>query len=239
MTPVVVPIYKQTPSADELVSLRQCFKVLGIYHIIFVVPSGLDLTEYFRVGTPHRVISYDASFFLSLDDYNRLLKSEVFYAAFIDYEYMLIYQLDCFVFRDELNEWCESGYSYIGPPWLNYDFLQQTHNPLSHFPFVKHCLAKVGNGGFSLRDVSLHYKLAKKYAWLAGLFRVNEDLFWCSIIGRLEKQYVLPDADTALHFAFEQEPARSFAMCGDRLPFGCHAWKKYDAAFWSKYITSP
>jgi hypothetical protein len=44
--------------------------------------------------------------------------SEEFYQAFTDFEFMLIYQLDAFVFRDELADWCRSGYEYIGAPWL-------------------------------------------------------------------------------------------------------------------------
>jgi hypothetical protein len=63
-----------------------------------------------------------------------------FYEVFRQYEYMLIYQLDCWVFRDELEMWCDKGYDYIGAPF-----------------FVKWFVDRgiyVGNGGFSLRKIS-------------------------------------------------------------------------------------
>ena len=31
---------------------------------------------------------------------------------------MLIYQLDAFVFQDDLAYWCQQNYDYIGAPWL-------------------------------------------------------------------------------------------------------------------------
>ena len=50
--------------------------------------------------------------------YNRLMMSEQFYRAFEGYEYILIYQLDCLVFSNALEEWCRKGYDYIGAPWF-------------------------------------------------------------------------------------------------------------------------
>ncbi|MCK5681152.1 hypothetical protein KAI46_10130 [bacterium] len=51
--------------------------------------------------------------------YNKLLVFPGFWDAFPSFEYMLIAQLDAFVFRDNLDEWCRKGYAYIGAPWLN------------------------------------------------------------------------------------------------------------------------
>lgn len=39
-----------------------------------------------------------------------------FYRRFGKYKYMLIYQLDAFVFSDKLLDFCEMGYDYIGAP---------------------------------------------------------------------------------------------------------------------------
>jgi hypothetical protein len=35
--------------------------------------------------------------------------SASFYERFLDTKYILIYQLDAFVFKDELQEWCDKG----------------------------------------------------------------------------------------------------------------------------------
>lgn len=42
--------------------------------------------------------------------------SAEFYDRFAAYEYVLIYQLDAFVFADRLAEFCQMGYDYIGAP---------------------------------------------------------------------------------------------------------------------------
>ena len=39
---------------------------------------------------------------------------------FLEYQYMLIYQLDAFVFEDKLDYFCELGYDYIGIPVPDY-----------------------------------------------------------------------------------------------------------------------
>lgn len=61
--------------------------------------------------------------------YNRLMLSEDLYSAFSNYEYILICQSDAYIFRDELKEWCEAGYDYVGAPWLR--------RPLYDLPVMK------------------------------------------------------------------------------------------------------
>ena len=75
-----------------------------------------------------------------MEGYNELLLSENFYTTFSAFKYILIYQPDSYVFRDELMEWCKEGYDYIGAPWLEDNDEQ-----------IK--LNGVGNGGFSLRNI--------------------------------------------------------------------------------------
>jgi hypothetical protein len=41
-----------------------------------------------------------------------------FYKRFRDYKFILIYQLDAYVFRDELEYWCEQDYDFIGAPLI-------------------------------------------------------------------------------------------------------------------------
>ena len=65
----------------------------------------------------------------------------MFYEMFTDYEYVLIYQLDCLVFSDQLTESCHTDLDYIGAPWF-----RSTTDPSKGF-------SRVGNGGLSLRKV--------------------------------------------------------------------------------------
>ena len=47
-----------------------------------------------------------------------LMLSPFFYESFLDFKYVLIHQLDVFIFKDELNYWCNQNYDYIGAPWF-------------------------------------------------------------------------------------------------------------------------
>jgi hypothetical protein len=49
-------------------------------------------------------------------------------------------------------------------------------------------------------------------------------------------RFRLPAVDVALRFAFEASPRVYFALNNYELPFGCHAWERYDKAFWEPYL---
>lgn len=140
---VVVPVYKKDLNRFEVASLQQCKRILGSYPVIFIVPRGLVLPlDISCMATQIR--EFDAACFTSIDAYNKLLLDASFYRTFADYQYMLIYQLDAYVFRDELKAWCWKGYDYVGGVWLG----GFTKNPEDgFFEWIP------GNGGFSLRKV--------------------------------------------------------------------------------------
>ena len=46
---VVIPIYKDVPSASERASIRQTFRVLGKHDIVFVTHEGCLLDEYRKI----------------------------------------------------------------------------------------------------------------------------------------------------------------------------------------------
>ncbi len=49
------------------------------------------------------------------------------------------------------------------------------------------------------------------------------------------KLYV-PSPVEACAFAFERSPRYLYEKNANILPFGCHAWEKYDKAFWLNHI---
>jgi hypothetical protein len=65
---------------------------------------------------------------------------------------------------------------------------------------------------------------------------VNEDLFWGLFVSARFHEFFVPEPDVAIGFAFEAEPSYLFALNSQRLPFGCHAWERYDIEFWQKSI---
>jgi hypothetical protein len=102
---------------------------------------------------------FPEKYFRNINGYNSLLLNRNFYLPFLEYEYMLIYQLDAFVFSDRLIEWCNKKYDYIGAPWL-----------IDNGPFIGLDFHErpVGNGGFSLRKISTFCGTCSKKIRFAG-----------------------------------------------------------------------
>jgi hypothetical protein len=66
--------------------------------------------------------------------------------------------------------------------------------------------------------------------------RRNNDYFWSFEAVRFMPSFRVATVEAGLRFAFEAAPATCFAMNGHRLPFGCHAWTKFDRAFWEPHL---
>lgn len=254
---VVIPFYKDTLSVYEQYALEQCSKVLCNYPVIAIKPESLDLSF---LPVTMRSISFGDAYFKDVTGYNRLMLTAGFYRQFSDYEYILIYQLDAFVFKDELLSWCDKGYDYIGAPWeekalngplgklrfrirawfyIRYNI--KRHNGL---PAVKKTMpGRVGNGGFSLRRTAAFISCLEKYAHIAEMYRsstdtaFNEDVFWSIEMNRKTKHIKTPGFREALKFSVETTPELAFRLNNNELPFGCHAWDEY-ADFWRPVFRS-
>ena len=64
----------------------------------------------------------------------------------------------------------------------------------------------------------------------------NNDYFWSFEAVQYWPAFRLPPVAVALEFAFEAAPRLCFEMNQRRLPFGCHAWMKFDREFWKPYL---
>ena len=249
---VVVPVYTETLSGRAEKSLRQTMKVLGRYPITLLVPEDLNVTELQRefAGLEITRVSPEWLGSRGIAGYNRMMLSREFYELFSDYNYILICQTDAWIFRDELQEWCDAGYDYIAAPWPK----RKIYNK----PLIRHWLKirrflfksdkrimrqqgfnKVGNGGLSLRRVEAFINACNTHAEVIEIFKnkrgtlYNEDWFW-SIIPR-ELNY--PTLEVALGFSFDIRPQMCYELSGGKLPFGCHGWyKKRTIDFWRPII---
>ena len=112
---IVIPQYKSDLNGYEMIALQQASKVFSNYAIIAVIPEDLVLPYdcYFT-----QIERFENFYFDSVSSYNRLMLTPFFYQRFKQYEYILIYQLDAFVFMDKLPYFCRLGYDYVGAPWL-------------------------------------------------------------------------------------------------------------------------
>ena len=267
---IIIPIYKKELTETEISSLKQCCNILPKYNICFVVPQNMDCSEYEKIvlkfNIKYRFKFFNEKHFKSIMSYSKLLLDKNFYKEFLEFKYMLIYQLDAWVFRDELQEWCSRGFDYIGAPWFEGYDCADINSPL---------LAKSGNGGFSLRNIGNFYqtliiyeekfkeknkpinKICKKTGivnFLLHIFKIlkeyyskksfsyifeteYEDTVIANYFEKFNKNFKVATAKEALAFSFEVLPERLFEMNNNNLPFGCHAFQKYNWDFWRKYIT--
>lgn len=258
---VVIPLYRWPLEGYEAFSLRIIRSILGKQsRICFIAPDSLDLPNDF-VGTKERIVRFGDAFFEGVQGYNRMLLSEWFFRFFAEeFTHMLICQLDCLVFRDELEKHCSKGLSYIGAPWFKHFWEDPSEG-----------IWAVGNGGFSLRDLSavmavfrtevgkgvftLGEGLVASYVkpdrkanadWKPtgkvsvaeeiGCYPYNEDLFWSFEAPRVCPKYRVASPRQALAFAFENLPRWCYRKNWWCLPFGCHAWQKNDPSFWVSHL---
>jgi Protein of unknown function (DUF5672) len=64
----------------------------------------------------------------------------------------------------------------------------------------------------------------------------HEDHFWAYDAWKVVKQFRIPSPREALEFSFEVAPRYCFEVNDARLPFGCHAWFRYDREFWEPFL---
>src|ERR1700760_2530111 len=100
---VLIFAYKATPDWHEEVALRQCMRVLGRHAIRLVCPEGLNVGAYRAIAPDLAVDFIPAAWMASVEAYNRLHMRPFLYERYADFEFMLVHQLDAFVFRDELD----------------------------------------------------------------------------------------------------------------------------------------
>jgi len=269
---VVTPVAKLPLSAEEQISLRHLREYLGRFDRYIIGPKSLP-----KEFSDFALRPFPARYFTDRFGYNRLLLMEKFYRAFAEYEYILIYQLDCLVFARNLDEWCRKDWDYVGAPWLT-----NIEDPTQGF-------SAVGNGGLSLRRVrsalgvltskqlledpkergvktgrrsQLIYERLESaprlkrmivagktflhrcgyhnnVRWLTrklAEWKHHEDLFWAFEAPKIVTHFRIPAPHEALEFSFELAPRYCFQVNSGRLPFGCHAWSRYDREFWEPFL---
>jgi hypothetical protein len=265
---ILVLVHKPDMNPNEALSLRQCVSTLDGHDVVVVCPSGMDVSSYRKIAERIDFYHIHPRWQRTYRSFNRLKISPLLYWSFRRYDYILFYELDAFVFRDELDHWCEAGYDYIGAPWFE-GFDKCSYDP----PFLG-----VGNGGFSLRRTSAALRVLRSFSYIRkprelfydliwdqqgqkcrfdkslavikkltlrnntfyalNDFSGNEDIFWGLIASKNFSWFKVAPADEARRFSIEGNPRKLFGLNGNQLPFGCHAWQRYDPEFWIPHITA-
>ena len=64
----------------------------------------------------------------------------------------------------------------------------------------------------------------------------SEELFIADRASYYYPEFTIAPLDEALRFGFECVPRYCYELNGNRLPFGCHAWERYDREFWEQFV---
>lgn len=278
---VVIPVYKERPDEEELRAFTHNVGVLRHHPIVLVTHPGCSTALYEEkareVEAAIQREDFDNCYFGSVKAYNALCLSPAFYERFSNYEYMLICQLDVWIFRDELHDWSQRGFDYVGAP-LYYPYDEQ------HFTRV---FRGIGNGGLCLRRIEHCLRMLKSnhrrvflkpraliymywnfacynQAFTSSIFKrmsclfiaivkmfgigntlnhfvthqVNEDLIFGSWANEAWGHSCnVPDEMTAASFSIELHPHWLTERNNGRLPFGCHAYRKWEYdTFWRERL---
>lgn len=261
---VLINFYKEDLSENEILSYKRCLKVLGSYDLYLLGPEGvkLDIYEKYAPGIKKHLVKEEL--FAGLKNYSKYMLSEQFYYDFKDYKRILIYQFDCWVFENELEYWASTDYDFIGAPlfekWgknTNFKFYGvgnggfSLRNPqnfyyvarnwerlLSYQGIWKSQFIHKGKQKVKLTISKLLSQLTfySYHTPLNTIFDQLDDCIWGIFLSKENNLLKTPKPEEALKFSMEVHPAFLYKKNNNRLPFGCHAWEKYDKEFWLQFI---
>jgi hypothetical protein len=231
---VVIPIYRSKLEPFEKISLLR-LKQLIKKDVYLIAPDDLCIDEYKNLWSNISIKYFSSEFFKSVLTYNKLMLSTEMYERFAsEYEWMLVYQLDAFLFHANLDQFVNSTYDYFGAPWIP----SQLVHPRFKNPYLLKILGakvSVGNGGLSLRRISSTLKLLRsKYTHPEG-WSHNEDGFF-AYWGVRSSSFKSCTFEMGSQFAFEKNPEILFRVNGEKLPLGCHGLPKYNDEFYISII---
>jgi hypothetical protein len=228
-----VPVYKEIPSKTEAFSLMQ-LRLLELQNVTLVCPEGLDLSYYLDLWPELHVQRYRPEHFLSVQSYNDLVISPGFYEPFAkDYEYLLIYQLDAFLFSNRVVEFCDLGYDYYGAPWIK--GFSQIRFLFNRWPIrLSGKRFHVGNGGLSLRKIAPTLDLLKRKEGHVSKTFYMEDAFF-GYWGSIDPHFHACPPLVAASFSLEMEPDYWIKKTGE-LPMGIHGFEVWHKDFYNSLL---
>ena len=236
---VVIPIYNIIPTDTEKVSIVRNCSILKDYDIYIIHPFMMDVGAYEELvsqiqGFNVHFRQFKRKYFKSNKTYSRLLLSEEFYRQFIDYEYMLIAQTDTYILNTDksLEDFLlisrEKSYDYWGAVWPEGPF-NKPYTLKDRFKLMvvkEPDKLKVGNGGFSLRNVVSTINLIRRHKNLIDYYwRFNEDMFFSWFAYVADDKYRAATEEEAADFALEANMKEEIEK--GHIPYAVHAWEKH------------
>ncbi len=264
---IMVPLSNRgTFTADEEISLRHLRYYLGAYDRFAVVPQSLKIElpdfallrfedQYFGSAANHNRLLVSPNFYRAFADYEFLLTYHLDALVFSDK-----LQYWCDVGYDFIGPpWVSHADApYRGKPLYEGKVGNGGFSLKRVAAFLDVLEARVPAiipGEFlrqqwGSKDWRRRLKALREYAllhsaeynnvrWELRRFRGNEDAFWANRAAHYYPGFRVAPVEDALRFAFECVPSYCFELSNRQLPFGCHAWQKYDRKFWEPYLLAP
>lgn len=197
---IVIITHKERLSGIDEQSFKRVFNVFnGKRDIKLILKDNIsyDYYEKYKEKYDFEIIKVNHEWLDSLWSYNSMSCSKEFWEMFTDYDYVLTYHTDCWVFDDRLDYFMNFGYDWYGAPW----------------PFLNNL---VGNSGFSLRRVSKMLEITSKYKFKVGV--AYDDIWFCKLHG--DEMNICP-WEIAVNFSLETV-SKEFLLGVNTIPMGFH-----------------
>ncbi len=153
---IVIPFFGTDRHTMEQALIRRAWRELQAFSFVFVCADNVDEGPIRTEFPGCTVYKFDASFFENRKGYTSLTLKEDFYDLFGWSEFILLFEPNSFIVKNQLHYWCKQGHDYIA-----------------------------GNDGrLSLRNVDRFLSHTKKsrreiHGFLSGNVTVENDyLFW-------------------------------------------------------------
>jgi hypothetical protein len=230
----ITPFWKESLSPIEVRRINISLSHNSNIKHIFVGPKIINKSKIAEMFPNSKFFCFDNEYFSSIDNYNVLLLSKVFYESFREYEYIVICQSDAIILRD-LNELIDFDYDYVGAPWeYGYRISKIGNHIFANSRLVKylpHRRIFVGNGGLSIRKVSTFLNLLSlksmdkfiKKNVVLNKNNLNEDILFSYFL--LKERSRIPNRLEANKY-FVETLARKIES--ENGIFGVHGLEKYN-----------
>ena len=259
---IVVPVYKKELSTTEAISMNHLLCFLTRYDKYFVAPKGLKINypefkikrfskKHFKSIRSYSRLLLTKKFYQQFDDYKYILIYQLDSLVFSD---QLLYWCDQNYdyigapwFKSQMKKGVIQEYTTpyrCGNGGLSLrninSFIKVIENAKKPLLIVIKELMRSEMSLLQRREMRLRKYLGTiKRAWRnlsARQYPHNEDGFWSFEAPKYYSDFKIPPVKIGLKFSFEVRPRYCFKKNNYKLPFGCHAWMKYDKRFWLPYL---
>lgn len=266
---VVVPGYQRAQfTSDEEISFRHLEHFLGRYDKFLVVPQSLEIERpgfhvqrfadtYFGSAAANNKLMLSSSFYRTFQNYDYLLIYHLDALVFSDR--LLEW---CAADWDYIGApWLQSpdspwvGTSRVGNGGLSLRKVESFLRVLSSDKYwidPEHYWQRISSGQpwytGGVRRLKKWFKHIHRFNGVRREVELwplcqdgtkNEDHFWSDRAIHYDPQFKVAPFEVGLGFAFEVAPRYCFQLNKQSLPFGCHAWPRYDRSFWEPYLLKP